>query len=420
MSPSRDASPVRNWAGNVTFASTDLRSPTSVEQLQHLVARAERVHALGTRHSFSRLADTDGTFVSCAALEEPIVIDSAAALVWVPAGCRYGELATALQEAGWALGNLGSLPHISVAGACATGTHGSGDTNRCLAAAARSIEYVRADGELITRSAKDPDWAGSVLALGALGVTTRLALEIEPSYDIRQDVWLDLPLPTYLDRFDEIMGAGYSVSVFTDWSRRDTLDLVWVKSRVDATVADGLAWGARAATTAQHPVRGHDASAATEQLGRPGPWAQRLPHFRLQFTPSVGHEQQSEYLLPREHAAAAVAALARLELRPPLLVCEIRTIAADQLWLSPCGGRDTVALHFTWADDDTAVARAVTAVENALIEFDPRPHWGKVFGAVAAEGIRTRYPRSADFRRLVTREDPDRKFGNEFLSRFVY
>ncbi len=408
---------LRNWAGNITFAARQLLAPRSLDELQQLVADRPRVRALGTGHSFNRIADTPGDLVTVRDLPGGIEFDAATSTVTVPAGARYGEVADLLQANGRALGNLGSLPHISVAGACATGTHGSGDRNRCLAAAATSVEFVRGDGEVVRVEGGDPAFGGTVLALGALGIVTRVGLATEPSYELRQDVWLDAPLDTVLEHFAEITSAGYSVSLFSGPGTPDRIDQIWIKSRGGEPV-DGSTWGARRAGQAVHPITGQDARAATEQGGVPGPWHERLPHFRASFTPSSGDEQQSEYLLPREQAAAAIDAVHHLELDRVLQVMEFRTIAADELWLSPCRGRASVGLHFTWNDDDEAVGTAVRAVEQALGPFDPRPHWGKVFGLEPA-AVQRHYPRLADFRRLVDRYDPERKFGNPFLERYV-
>lgn len=405
---------LRNWAGNVTFSAERLHTPTTLEQLQELVATSSRIRALGTGHSFNRIADTTGDLVSVRELAGDIRINGDAGTVSVPAGASYGEVAVALQQQGWALANLGSLPHISVAGACATGTHGSGVQNQCLAAAVRSVEFVRADGELVRVAADDPSFGGSVLSLGALGIVARLELAIEPSYQLRQDVWLNAPLAVVIERFDEIMASGYSVSLFTDL-RGPAIDKIWIKSR-DADRVDGRRWGAEPARVPQHPVTGQDPNAVTEQFGVVGSWHERLPHFRLEFTPSTGAEQQSEYLLPAEHAGAALAAIHRLALPPVLQVAEVRTVAADQLWLSPCHGRATVGLHFTWLDDTPAVLAAVAVLEAALAPLHARPHWGKVFLAEPTG----HYPRLGDFRQLAAGHDPDRKFGNAFLEQHVY
>jgi xylitol oxidase len=410
---------VQNWAGNVTFAARQLHRPTTVDELQHLIADLPHARALGTGHSFNRIADTSGDLISTADLDVPIVIDPAARTVEVGGGVRFAELAVQLDAAGWALPNLGSLPHISLAGACATGTHGSGVANRCLAAGVAGVDFVRADGELVRVARGDADFGGSVLALGALGVVTRMTLDIVPTYDLRQEVWVDAPTDAVLENLDEVMGSGYSVSLFTTWSRPDVIDMIWVKAPADADRVDFGVWGATAATEPMHPIAGEDTSAATEQLGVPGPWHARLPHFRAEFRPSAGDEQQSEYLIAREHGAAAIAALREVEYGSALQVSEIRTVAADDLWLSPCHDRDTLALHCTWVADDARVQPAVAAVEAALAPFDARPHWGKVFAMPAAE-VRARYPRLGEFAELAARHDPQRRFGNAYLENIVY
>ena len=407
---------VRNWAGNVTFSTDLVHRPRTVEQLQELVATTRNVRALGTGHSFNRIADTPGELVSVRDLEVPIEVDEPARTVTVGGGVRYGELTVDLQKRGFALHNLGSLPHIAVAGACATGTHGSGSRNGCLSTAVVAVEFVNAAGELVRTTTDHDTFAGSVLALGAIGIATTLTLRIEPSYEVRQDVWLDLPLDTFLANLDAIMDSGYSVSAFSRWARGDVIDQLWIKSRSDGAIADGRQWGARAADGAQHPIAGQDPVTATQQLGVPGPWNARLPHFRLEFTPSNGEEQQSEFVVPRALAADAVAAVSKLGFDDVLQVCELRTIAADELWLSPFYGRDSLGLHFTWADDDARVAAAVARVETALAPFDARPHWGKVFQS----DPRVHYPLLPRFRNLIDTHDPEHKFGNAFLDQFVY
>ncbi|MDO9380849.1 MAG: D-arabinono-1,4-lactone oxidase [Nocardioidaceae bacterium] len=414
-----------NWAGNVTFSTDVLHRPTTVEQLQEVVAAAPALRVLGSGHSFSTVADSDAALVTVRGLDLPSVVEPGGELVTVAAGRHFGEVAAELTTWGRALHNLGSLPHISLAGAVSTGTHGSGVDLGNLSTAVEAVELVTAGGELVRLSrADDPEvFGGAVLALGALGVMTRLTLRTQPTYEVRQDVWLDVPLETYLEQMTEVMAAGYSVSVFTDWSRPDVLEKVWVKSRVDVA-GDGQAeterWGGTLATTAQHAITGIDPSAATQQLGVPGPWNERLPHFRLAFTPSSGDEIQSEYLLPREHGPDAVRALRGIADRFPgvLLVCELRTVAADDLWISPTHERDAIALHFTWTDDAARVMPVVAAVEQAIAPYSPRPHWGKVFAADPAE-VGALYPRLDDLVALVRRTDPDGVFVNDFTRRHL-
>ena len=405
-----------NWGGNLTYSARAISRPSTVPELQGLVAASDKVHVLGTRHSFSPVADTTGDLLVLTELPKVLEIDTAAQQVRVSGATRYGELAVALDAAGLALRNLGSLPHISVAGACSTGTHGSGDTNRVLADSVASLELITADGELIKLGREDETFPGSVIALGSLGAVTTLTLDLVPSYEIRQYVYDDLPIDTLIDEFETIMSAAYSVSVFTSW--RDGMAQAWLKSRTPRAPGDWL--GARPAPIARHPLPSESGEPATQQLGVPGPWHERLPHFRLDFTPSRGEEIQSEYLLPRADGPAALRALTDIgdQLAGVLLTSEVRTVAADDLWLSCAYGRDSVALHFTWSLDVPAVNAAVRVLEQALAPFPARPHWGKVFGTPPS-ALPDLVPRLADFARLRNDVDPRGKFSNDFTARYL-
>ncbi|MFD8818391.1 FAD-binding protein [Streptomyces sp. NPDC059627] len=408
--------PVTNWARNIRFSAAGFHEPESVTELRRIVAQSSSVRVLGTGHSFNAIADTRGDLVSVARLPRTVELDERAGTVTVGAGLRFGDIVAELHGAGFALPNLGSLPHISVAGACATGTHGSGDRNGCLATTVRAVELVTADGELVTIGRDDPDFPGSVVALGALGVVTRLTLDLVPAFEVRQWVYEGLPVATLRERFDEVMSAAYSVSLFTDW-RTDRIGQVWLK-RVTTEEAPESRLGATLADGPRHPVPGMPAGQCTRQSGAPGPWHTRLPHFRLDFTPSSGDELQSEYFVARADAVAAFDALdgIRSRISPALQIGEIRTVAADRLWLSPAYERDAAAFHFTWHPDPVAAAQAVRAVETALAPFAARPHWGKVF-TTDPETVRALYPRHDDFRKLLGGFDPVGKFRNEFVGR---
>ncbi len=412
--------PLTNWAGNVTFRAERLHRPTTVEQLQQTVAGARRIRALGTGHSFNRIADTTADLVSVAGLPREVEPDSARGCVRVSAGTRYGELVGPLQDAGLALHNLGSLPHISIGGACATGTHGSGVGNGTLASAVSALEMVTADGSLVrlTRDGDPGSFDGCVVALGALGVVTMLELDVQPSYDVRQYVYDGLPLEALRAGFDEVMSAGYSVNVFSDWSSARESQ-VWRRLRIGpGEMGDApQEWlGARLADGPRHPILGLPGLICTEQLGVLGPWHERLPYFRLDFTPSSGQELQSEWFVRREDAVAALDALEDLRDRIAALlhVAEIRSIAADRLWLSPSAGRDTVALHFTWLPSEPAVLELVAAIEERLEAFDARPHWGKL-SMMAPSLVRQRYERFSQFEGLLRTYDPAGKLRNEML-----
>ncbi|MGC0336937.1 FAD-binding protein [Streptomyces sp. SLBN-8D4] len=407
---------ITNWAGNITYSAKELHRPRSLDGLAALVADSARVRVLGSGHSFNEIAEPgpEGVLLSIADLPPVIDVDTEARTVRVSGGVRYAELARTVHARGLALPNMASLPHISVAGSVATGTHGSGVGNGPLASAVREVELVTADGSLLTIGRGDPRFGGAVTSLGALGVVTALTLDLVPSFDVEQHVFTELPLAG-LDSaaFGTVMSTAYSVSLFTDWGAPGFRQ-VWVKRRTDQPLAD-FPWAAPA-TEKMHPVPGMPTVNCTEQFGVPGPWHDRLPHFRAEFTPSSGAELQSEYLLPRASAVEALHAVdaVRETVAGVLQICEVRTVAADEQWLSPSCGRDTVALHFTWIEDTAAVLPVVRQLEQALDPFDARPHWGKVF-TTPTNVLRERYPRLGDFRKLARELDPEAKFANAFV-----
>jgi alditol oxidase len=424
-----------NWAGNIAFRAPEFHRPASLVKLQALVARAGRIRVLATGHSFNDMADSPGAQVSLAGLPPEVEIDSAASVALVAAGLNYAQLAGRLDQHGFALRNLASLPHISVAGACATATHGSGAANQNLAAAVVGLSVVTADGDVVELGRGDDGFDGAVVHLGAIGVVTFLLLELVPSFDVAQRVYEDLPLEVLDDHFADLAAAGYSVSMFTDW-RAPRLTQLWIKQRVaapdpavaqaprapvpDAAVAQAPWFTAAPAPAARNPVPGAPPDACTEQLGVPGRWYDRLPHFRPEFQPSAGAELQSEFLLPVAHAVPALHALAEIRdhLAPVLQICEIREVAADGLWLSPCYRQDSVAFHFTWIADPAAVLPVVALAERQLAPFAPRPHWGKIF-TTSPEDLQTRYERLPDFLDLIRRLDPSGKFRNAYTERYL-
>jgi len=407
---------VKNWAGNVSYSTTRILRPRSVEEAQELIAGAETIRPLGTRHSFSLVADAAGALLSTEHLDR--IVEIGETTVTVEAGIRYGELSSTLRDHGLAVANLASLPHISVGGAVATGTHGSGVSNKSLAAAVSALELVCADGSIRRLSRGDADFDGAVVALGALGLVARASLDVVPAFELRQYVFEDLPWSAVDMHLDEILAAGYSVSLFTAWTERG-VDQVWLKTTEEQSAQDSY-FGATPATQPRNPVPGARWENCTEQLGVPGPSGERLPHFRLGFTPSGGAELQSEYVVARGHGAEALRELRRLgpAISPLLLISEIRTIAADTLWLSPFYERDSIAFHFTWKPLAADVQAVLPRIEAALAPFAARPHWGKLFVASPQE-LEAVYPKLPAFRQLREQLDSSDKFGNAFIARYV-
>lgn len=381
----------------------------TVGEVQALVRAGGPVRALGTRHSFTDLPDTAGTLVTLSDIHDPPILDEATGTVDAPAGIRYGDLARWLHARGWALHNLGSLPHISVAGAIATGTHGSGDHNGILATAVRRLDYITATGEIARAGQNEPDFPGLVVGLGAYGIVVRVALTVQPTYQVRQDLYRGLRWEEALEHLPAITGAGYSVSIFTNWIEED-IGTIWVKTRLDTDTDPD-------ADQILDAERIDSADSADTNLnprgGIPGPWHERLPHFRLDATPSHGDELQSEYLIDPIHAAPALLAVRALgdRLALALLISELRTAAPDPLWLSGATGRGLFGIHFTWRNDPVRVRAAVAEIEAALTGFAARPHWGKLHLFDHAR-LRRVFPQLDDARTLYERLDPDGTFSN--------
>lgn len=412
-----------NWAGNYTYRAARWHYPETIEGVQGVVKRSRKLRVVGSRHSFNGIADSPEDLISLAQFDG-VTVDRERRTVTVDAGVRYGDLAQHLHQAGYALHNLASLPHISVAGACATATHGSGEGHGNLATIVAAMELVTADGEIVALS-RDHDGAqfqGAVVGLGGLGVVTKLTLDLVPTFAVRQDVYENLPLAQLEDHFDAVVSRGYSVSLFTDWHSANFTQ-VWVKRRVSDSepVEVEEMFGATPATTPLHPIAGMSAVNCTPQLGIAGPWHERLPHFRMEFTPSSGEELQSEYLIPRQYAVAALHAIHSLRERvaPLLQISEVRTIAADDLWMSPCYQQPCVAIHFTWEKNWPAVSQILPRIEAELAPFDARPHWGKLFTMSPAR-LQALYPRLPDFQDLLRSYDPQGKFRNTFLDTYIF
>lgn len=415
---------LRNWAGNYQYSTDRLNSAQALEQVPKLVQQFSRVKVLGTRHCFNGIADSAHNLLSLLPIDGILDLDPTARTVTVGAGMKYGQLAPLLHEKGFALHNLASLPHISVAGACATATHGSGVGNGNLATAVSGFELVTAAGDvkILSRATDGDTFNGAVVHLGALGVVTKVTLDVQPTFDATQHVYENLPLAQLKLHFDQIMSGGYSVSLFTDWQNQ-TISEVWVKRRVEpgkSTEAPTDYFGAKAATKNLHPIAALSAENCTAQLGVPGPWYERLPHFRMGFTPSSGKELQSEYFVGQENAVDAILAIEKLRDRitPHLFISEIRTIAADDLWLSTAYKRPSVAIHFTWKPEWPAVRQLLPVIERELAPFGARPHWGKLFTMAPAQFTKL-YDHLPDFQKLAAQYDPKGKFRNDFLSKTV-
>ena len=414
----------KNWAGNYQYSTDRLHLPKTVEEARKVVKSCNQLKALGSRHSFDGIADSTGDQISLKYLDG-MTLDQKSRTVTVDAGVPYGRLAPYLDTHGYALHNLASLPHISIAGACATATHGSGSKNGNLSTAVSALELVTAEGEMVhlSRERDGAQFHGAVVNLGGLGVVTKVTLDVQPTFEVSQIVYENLPLGQLESHLDEIFSSGYSVSLFTDWQNHRATQ-AWIKRRVKPGTSSKLEpefFGAKLAAQKLHPLAGHSAENCTEQRGIPGPWYERLPHFRMNFTPSSGEELQSEYFVPREKAYNAILAVEKLRdhVTPHLFISEFRTIDADDLWMSPCYQRPSLAIHFTWKPEWPAVRKVLPMIEEQLAPFNARPHWAKLF-TMAPARVQAQYEKLPAYQELLKHYDPSGKFRNAFLNANIY
>ena len=415
---------LKNWAGNLIYSTEKLFEAKTINEVQGFVKKTSKFKVLGTKHCFNNIADSTDEFLSLRKNMTKVVdLNEKALTVTVEAGINYGQLSPYLHEKGFALHNLASLPHISVAGACATATHGSGERNGNLSTTVSGMEIVTAKGELIqlSREKDGEKFKAAVVNLGGLGVVTKVTLDIQPTFLAKQYVYERLPMNEFKDHFDAIEASGYSVSLFGNWAN-PYFDEVWIKVKDgDAFKAEPELFGAKLATKNMHPIPELNAENCTEQMGVAGPWYERLPHFKMGFTPSSGKELQSEYFVPRQNAVEAILAISGMgkQITPHLLTSEIRTIEADDLWMSPCYKQPSVAIHFTWQQDWPAVSKLLPAIERELAPFNVRPHWGKLFTVTHTE-LKARYEKLPEFQHLLQEYDPKGKFRNEFLNKNIF
>ena len=416
--------PMKNWSGNLTYSTNQVHYPTSAEELAEFVKKLPAMRGLGSQHSFNTIADSVHNLVSLKEMKKVIALDKEAQTVTVEAGVRYGDICTYLHENGFALPNLASLPHISIAGACATATHGSGVKNGALAVAIRGLEMVKADGSMVQLDReKDGDtFQGAVVGLGALGIVSKVTLDLLPTFQMQQRVYRNLSMAELEQNFATIMSSGYSVSLFTTWENNN-VNQVWIKSQSAATdiISGDRYFDAKLADRHMHPLDDHPAESCTEQMGMDGPWYERLPHFKMGFTPSSGEELQAEFFVPMEYGFQAMQAIEKMQkkITPHLFVSEIRTIDADNYWMSPFYRKPCVAIHFTFKPEWEAVQKLLPQIESALDPFHVRPHWGKLF-SLAPSVLQSRIEQLKAFKDLIQTFDPEGKFRNAFIQKNLF
>jgi xylitol oxidase len=430
-----------NWGGNFRFSTTDIRFPRSLDEVVDAVKEGapkstpggvgppvKHLRALGSRHSFSKIADTAEMLVSLSAMNRILAVNPGSATeaptITVEGGAIYTDVTPFVEFIGAAFHNQLTLSEVSVAGSINTGAHGTGITNGILATQVRSVELVLANGTVTTlRKGVDAAFPAAVVGLGAFGVVTKVELEMQASYQMTQHVFLNLPFTTLTDQFDTIMSSAYTVQAWTDWSDPTNFNQVWVGDRDDDAADFSTApafYGATRAPAQVTPVAALPPTYVVPQ-GVAGPWNERLVCYRLGLSGFNGDEIQSEYILPITNAKAALEAIAALatQIAPLCYVSVVRTIAADDFWLSPAYGRDSVAIHFTWKPQLDAVVALLPTIESALAGLDAVPHWGKFF-TMAPSVFLQRYDKLAEWKATAAAYDPSGRFRNAFLNDNVF
>ena len=425
LTPSTSTQPLQNWAGSLTYGTNNVYYPNTVEDVQEIVKKCEKIRTIGSRHSFSKIGDSNQNLLCTDKLNRLVSIDTVKMTVTVEGGMKYGDVCETLHQKGYALSNLASLPHITIAGSIATATHGSGLKNNALSSDVAAIELVKANGEVVTLSReKDGDvFRAAVVGLGGFGVVTKVTLDIEPTYYIRQDVYMNLPMSELKNNFKKICLSAYSVSFFTNWKTK-TINELWLKSKAsknDTSKAAPELYGAKLATKKMHPVETQDPEPCTDQLGVPGPWFDRLPHFKMAFTPSTGKELQTEFFIPIDKAYEAIMAITTLsdQIHPYVLITEVRQVKADDLWMSPAYKQDCIGIHFTWKQEWEAVQKLIPKIEAVLEHLNPRPHWSKLFTLTPTQ-VQSKYEKVEEYKALMKKFDPTGKFRNEFMDAYFF
>ncbi|MFD9079767.1 D-arabinono-1,4-lactone oxidase [Streptomyces erythrochromogenes] len=425
----------RNWAGNVTATPTRVVTPASVGELQEAVRRAAedglRVKAVGTGHSFTAAAATDGVLVRPQALAGIRSLDRAAGTVTVAAGTALKDLNRALAAEGLSLTNMGDIMEQTVSGATSTGTHGTGRDSASIAAQIRALELVTADGELLTCSEKEnPEvFAAARIGIGALGIVTAITFAVEPLF--------------FLTAREEPMGFDRVTAEFEEhFAENEHFEFYWFPHTGNCnTKRNNRSQGPAAppgpvSAWVEDELLSNGLFQAVNTLGRAVPAtipsiarvASRalsartytdIP-YKVFTSPRRVRFVEMEYALPREAVVEALRELRATVDRSGLRISfpvEVRTAPADDIALSTASGRDTayIAVHMY---KGTPYQAYFTAAEHIFTAHGGRPHWGKVHTRDAEYFSRV-YPRFGEFTALRDRLDPDRVFGNDYLRRVL-
>ncbi|MFG1791261.1 D-arabinono-1,4-lactone oxidase [Nocardia sp. NPDC049149] len=422
-----------NWAGDQRCAPAAIATPHTSDELAEILAQAgdagQTVRVAGAGHSFTDAVLTDGVLVDLANLNRVLDVDTATGLVRVEAGSTLNAVSNALHGHGLTFPNLGDIDVQTVAGATATGTHGTGATLQNLSAALHSIELMLADGSRVELNAEtDPDgWRAARVSVGALGVVTAATLQLVPSF-VLEGVERPVPVEDVLDELDTYIDNNqhfefymFAHSPLAMTKRNNTVDLP------EQPRGKAVDWFADILMS----------NYTFDALCKLGRWQPRLVpwihrgaayagsyrrqvdrSYRVFASPRLLRFTEMEYAIPREHSAEAIRAIKALSTKfdTPMPI-EVRWVAPDDAFLSPASGRDTcyIAVHQYRGMPYEPYFRACEAVFDT---FNGRPHWGKRHFQTA-DTLRERYPDWDRFAEVRQRFDPKGRFSNAYLNRVL-
>mmetsp|Transcript_13532 Transcript_13532/g.26655 ORF Transcript_13532/g.26655 Transcript_13532/m.26655 type:complete len:480 (-) Transcript_13532:5-1444(-) len=434
-----------NWCQNVDFKHKRFVTPEDLTELQATVAAAPQVRVLGSGHSFSAVCSSEHTLLSMAYMRKVLEVDFVSdneTVVFMEGGATLGDVVRHLAPRGMALKNIPSLPHVTIAGALATSTHGSGlhpSAPGSIASMCTQIDFVTHDGEVCSyRRAEDAEFAASVVHLGALGVVAKIGLDVVPAYNVDQRVYQSIELDRMLPQFEALARSVDSLTVGINFGQQ--VGLTWLRY-FDGGITPPASDMTLGGEPRHEPIPFYESHQGVTPTCK-GPWHD-VPSFFMEGMQELNMPNtamQTEYFVPLSLASSALQAIREvaacwegwptseswtdLNSSVPVFHCEVRAIAQDGLrGLAPFGDRESCSIHFTWGnwDHKERIVEMVKEVEAVLRQYQARPHFGK-FNLMSSEEVASVYPkdRIEEFKELCVKHDPVSKFRNQLVQEQIY
>uniref|UniRef100_A0A915D0Y3 FAD-binding PCMH-type domain-containing protein n=1 Tax=Ditylenchus dipsaci TaxID=166011 RepID=A0A915D0Y3_9BILA len=421
--------PLLNWGGNFNFSTQDIKYPTTTAGVQQLVKECKgKIRPVGTRHSFSEIANTNDTLICLVHMNLILSVDPSVPSVTVQAGITYTDLIPFLQSIGLAIPMMASLGEISIAGAINTAVHGSGAGIGNLATQVLGLQMVLADGSVVqySKGQNDTELAAATVGLGALGIVTQVTLQAQPTYNLAINVFENMDMSVLDTQLYNITHSGYAINMWSTFGTPGVLDQVWITTKVDSNGVNAYGnvsqlYGAPAATAQSSPIAALPPTYVVPQMGIVGPYYERLTDYDLGLSGQEGQQTQSEYYVDFDDFVPALKALQTLsaEINAVVYVALFRITEKDELWMSPQYKKTTMAIHFSWQPKLDQVMALLPKIEAALAPFNPIPHWGKLY-TLKPEQYLPLLPKYPEWREQVELHDPTHKFRNKWLEENIF